>query len=203
MNKNKVVVKINGVEYTLMGEDTEDYLFSIANYVDKKVKEILTSNPKHNTTSSAVLTALTVTDEMFKLKREIEQIKKTTTIPSEKLKELEGKYNELYKQYVNVVEENDKIKDGIDEMMNREQQYIERINLFQAELEKNSKEYEALLKENAYLRERNNEVEQELKETKEMLNSLKEELLESQIELVKVRKDLKDFKDMQNRRRTV
>ncbi|WDC83562.1 cell division protein ZapA [Caloramator sp. mosi_1] len=41
---NKVVVKINGVEYTLMGEDTEDYLFSIANFVDKKIKEILSSN---------------------------------------------------------------------------------------------------------------------------------------------------------------
>ncbi|CDF58468.1 cell division protein ZapA [Thermobrachium celere] len=200
---NKVVVKINGVEYTLMGEDTEDYLFSIANYVDKKVKEILTSNPKHNTTSSAVLTALTVTDEMFKLKRQMENIKKSTVIPNERLKEVEEKYKALYEEYKKLVEENSVLKESMNEIQQKEKENVEYFNKLKEEYDNKIKEYEALLRENAYLRERNEQAEVELKETKEMLNSMKEQLLESQIELVRLKKDLKDFKELQTKKRSV
>ncbi|MCX7694977.1 MAG: cell division protein ZapA [Caloramator sp.] len=200
---NKVVVKINGVEYTLMGEDSEDYLFSIANFVDKKIKEILSSNPKHNTTSSAVLTALTVTDEMFKLKKEMEKLRQSTVVPTEKLREAEERYRTLYEEFKKVIEENNSAKSKLQEVSLKEKEYSEGINKLKAEYEEKIKEYEALLKENAFLRERNEEAERELKETKEMLNSVKEQLLESQIELVRVKKDLKDFKELQSKKRSV
>lgn len=203
MGKNKVTVKINDTEYTLMGDDSEEYLFSIANHVDKKIREILSSNPKHSPTSSAVLTALTITDEMFKLKKEVENIKNNYSVPTEKLKELEDKYKSLYNEYVNINNENKKIKDSLNESLLREKENIEKIHQLQVELQKSIKEYEALLKENAFLRERNEEVEIQLKETREMLTSVKEQLLESQIELVKVKKDLKDFKELQIKKRTV
>lgn len=200
---NKVVVKINGVEYTLMGEDSEDYLFSIANFVDKKIKEILSSNPKHNTTSSAVLTALTVTDEMFKLKKEMEKLRQSTVVPTEKLREAEERYRALYEEFKRVVDENNSAKSKLEEVVLKEREYSEGINRLKADYEEKIKEYEALLKENACLRERNEEAERELKETKEMLSSVKEQLLESQIELVRVKKDLKDFKELQSKKRSV
>ncbi|WDU82136.1 cell division protein ZapA [Caloramator sp. Dgby_cultured_2] len=63
--KNKVNVKINGCEYTLTGTESEEYLFSLANFVDKRIREIRRNNINHNDTSAAVLTALLIADELL------------------------------------------------------------------------------------------------------------------------------------------
>jgi cell division protein ZapA len=63
-----------------------------------------------------------------------------------------------------------------------------------------SEEYEKLLKESAYLREQNEALENKLLENNTYIQNLKDQLLENQIELVKVRKD---FKEIQTKKRSV
>lgn len=74
-DKNKVSVKIHGYEYKLVSDDSREYMQSIANYVDDRMTEISESNKKLSTAMVAVLTALNVADDHFKLKEEFEKVK--------------------------------------------------------------------------------------------------------------------------------
>lgn len=197
MSRNKVIVRINGAEYTLMGEETEDYLFSIANYVDKKVREVLYSNPKHSTTSAAVLTSLTLTNDLFKIKNELEMAKKSVKEPEEKSKKLQNEYDELYSQYLTLLKEFEEFK----EEGNNKDQSINELKAGYDELYesfiKKGEDFEALLKENAYLKQQNADLEEKVSENLQNISNLKDQLLENQIELVQVKKD---FKDTQNKK---
>ena len=80
--KNKVEVRIAGCDYTLVGNESEEYIQKIGLYVDKKMNEILKANNKLSTSMAAVLTAINVADEFFKtyeseesLREELEQCK--------------------------------------------------------------------------------------------------------------------------------
>ncbi|SKA89019.1 cell division protein ZapA [Caloramator quimbayensis] len=200
MPKNKVAVRINGAEYVLTGDESEAYLFSIANYIDKKIKETLSNNPKHSNSSAAVLAALTVADELFKIKKEIENIKKTINEPEEKLSKIKAEYDELYNAYAAMAREYEEYKssqEGITEDINAlKTQYEE---LYSSYLLRNE-EFDNLEKENAYLKEQNDIIQSELEKSREEIANLKDELLENQIELVRVKKELKD---LQNRKRNI
>lgn len=64
--KNKVTVIVYGQEYTLSGDMPREYIMKIADHVDAKMKEVGegTTQP---TSSVAVLAAMLVADEYFKL----------------------------------------------------------------------------------------------------------------------------------------
>lgn len=68
MEKNRVVLKISGMEYSIKGHGTEEYLHRLGLYVDKKMTEILRNNNRLSTHMAAILTALNVADEMMKTK---------------------------------------------------------------------------------------------------------------------------------------
>lgn len=200
MPKNKVIVRINGSEYTLMGEDSEDYLFSIANYVDKKVKEVLVSNTKHSTTSAAVLTSLTLADDLFKARREIEMQKSSLRVPEEKIKEFQKEYDQLQLSYMGVCKEYEDYKQTQENKEEDLSNLKEEYNRIYLSFMEKSDEYEKLLKENTYVKEQNLALENKLLENDTHIQNLKDQLLENQIELVKVRKD---YKDIQSKKRSV
>lgn len=72
---NKVTVDVNGIDYNLKGEETEEYLIKLGKQVDGKIKKILALNEKLSTTSASILTAINATDEYFKAVKELEGIK--------------------------------------------------------------------------------------------------------------------------------
>lgn len=73
---NKVTVDINGIDYNLKGEETEEYLIKLGKQVDGKVKKILSLNDKLSTTSASILTAINATDEYLKAAAQLDDIKK-------------------------------------------------------------------------------------------------------------------------------
>lgn len=200
MPRNKVVVRINGSEYTLTGDESEDYLFSIANFVDKKLKEVLFSNPKHSTTSAAVLTSLTLASSIFKMKNDMEMLKDSIREPQERNREIQGQYEKLYQDYESLkneyaayVEEQTTKEVALSELKNGYDELYENYA-------KRNEEFEKLLKENAYLKQHNEELETKLSENQNYISNLKDQLLENQIELVRVKKD---FKDIQGKKRSI
>jgi cell division protein ZapA (FtsZ GTPase activity inhibitor) len=62
--KNKV--NICNQPYTIIGEESDEYIQKLANMVDKKMKEILNTNERISVTMAAVLTALDFCDENLK-----------------------------------------------------------------------------------------------------------------------------------------
>lgn len=70
MSKIKTTVRIGGKEYTMAGNDSEEYIHRVAIYVDRKMSQIEESNNNLSTTMLAVLTCLNITDELLKLREE-------------------------------------------------------------------------------------------------------------------------------------
>jgi cell division protein ZapA len=85
--KSKVAVEIMGHQYTMVGEEPEEYLHSIAVHVDKKMKELNKKSSIMNNAMLAVLTALNIADDYFKLKRELEIALKEANKPEKELED--------------------------------------------------------------------------------------------------------------------
>lgn len=87
MDKTKTIVLIDGKEYTITGEESAEYIHRVALYVNKKIKDMQTQNPKLNNNQLTVLTAINIADDYIKMsdelnsvKRELEALKKGTTL---------------------------------------------------------------------------------------------------------------------------
>ncbi len=80
--RNKVEVRILGKDYTLVGVESDEYIQKVGLYIDKKMNEVMRANNKLSTSMAAVLTAINVADDLFKVqeneqnqKKEIEQLR--------------------------------------------------------------------------------------------------------------------------------
>ena len=67
-NKTTTTVKILGNEYTIRSEAKETYIQEIAEYVNSKMQEISSSLSTSKPLQIAVLAAVHIADELFRLK---------------------------------------------------------------------------------------------------------------------------------------
>jgi len=74
--KSRAVVEIFGEEYTIRGDAPQDYLAMLANYIDKKMKQVASRQPQLPLTKIAVLTALNIADEMSRLQEDYDTLVK-------------------------------------------------------------------------------------------------------------------------------
>jgi cell division protein ZapA len=72
--KNRVTVDIYGQQYRMVGKASLSHLKSVANYVDDKMRQIAGGNARLDTAKLAVLAAINIADEFFKLKEEYEEL---------------------------------------------------------------------------------------------------------------------------------
>lgn len=64
--KNVVQVQIFGHSYTIRGEAGQDYITSVAAYVDRKMRDITEKLPVASLSKVAILASLNIADELFK-----------------------------------------------------------------------------------------------------------------------------------------
>ncbi len=81
--KIRTNVKIYGSEYLIESDDSEEYVQKVAFYVDKAMKAASAKDIRLSTTLAAVLTAINVADERFKLLDENEKLKTRVALLSE------------------------------------------------------------------------------------------------------------------------
>lgn len=72
--KNRLTVEIYGQQYKLSGKASINHMRMVAGYVDDKMNEIARGNQRLDTAKLAVLTAVNITDEYFRLRREYEEL---------------------------------------------------------------------------------------------------------------------------------
>lgn len=63
----RVQVDIFGDQYTVKGQDSEAHVRMVAQYVDKKIRNIAGRNPRLSSAKLAVLTAMNIADELKKM----------------------------------------------------------------------------------------------------------------------------------------
>ena len=64
--KNKVVVDIAGSDYTIVAEESQEYILRTAGEVDASLREMLVQNPKMSISMAAVLCCINFCDKAFK-----------------------------------------------------------------------------------------------------------------------------------------
>ena len=68
--RNKLTVQIANKDYTLVSEESREYMLEVSYYVDRQMKRIKGLNNFMSTNMVAVLTAVNLVDELFKTKRD-------------------------------------------------------------------------------------------------------------------------------------
>ncbi|MBM7870073.1 cell division protein ZapA [Clostridium pascui] len=199
---NIVTVRINGVEYNLKGDEREEYLHKVAGYVDKKVRELIESNPKLSTSSASILTAINTVDEYLKKQEEVHEAFEIVKKKEEQEKN--------YKQEIDILKQKIlQLEAYVEELtvVLEEPKYKEQLEVKEKELEVTVKEIENITKEREVLQEtckkymeENNILKAECKEYKFQVQShkyktidLQNRLIEAQVELAKAKRQSYPF----------
>lgn len=72
--ETRVEVEIFGEYYVLKGEEQEEYLRLLAQFVNKKMRQVITRNPSLGQAKGAILTALNIADDLMKLQKEYDEL---------------------------------------------------------------------------------------------------------------------------------
>jgi cell division protein ZapA len=88
VQKNKVQVRIAGKDYALVGVESDEYIQKVGLYIDKKMNEVMRNNNKLSTSLAAVLTAVNVADDYFKIYESEANFKKQLSEALNELKTL-------------------------------------------------------------------------------------------------------------------
>ncbi len=70
--KNKLEVEIGGQCLSVASEDDEKYVAELADFVDKKMREVAQRGKAAGTLAVAILAALNIADELHKVRKEQE-----------------------------------------------------------------------------------------------------------------------------------
>jgi len=88
-NSNQTVeVKIYNQTYTIKGDGDGEYIQQLADYVDRRMKEISSGTLTADSLRVAILTALNIADELYKMRCKLEQLDSTLTERSAECSEL-------------------------------------------------------------------------------------------------------------------
>ena len=66
MSRNKTIVRIDGQDYTLAGEESVVYMHEVASLVDERMVELRKRCVHFSTAMTAVLAAVNIAEELFK-----------------------------------------------------------------------------------------------------------------------------------------
>lgn len=72
--ENRVEVEIFGEYYTLKGDSTKEEMLGLAQFVNRKMKQLADRNTRLSKSQTAVLAALNIADELKKLQEEHENL---------------------------------------------------------------------------------------------------------------------------------
>ena len=80
-----VKVEIFGQVYNIKGKDDQNYIRELAAFVDAKMKDVQKGTGTSDPHRVAILTALTISDELFRLLRQHGALEKTAQTAAERL----------------------------------------------------------------------------------------------------------------------
>ena len=108
----KVTININGMNYNLTGEKDEKYLQGVANFVDGRIKEIISKKANLSTTAATVLAAVNIADELYECDLELDKAIKDKNDIDDENALLKKKLDEINLQLENALKEKVNVKDN-------------------------------------------------------------------------------------------
>lgn len=195
---NKVIVKINGSEYPMVGPKSEEHMLRVARYVDQEIRKITTANPKLSTSSASILSAINIADVFFEccdeneeLLKENEELNKKVGTGEEELK-LEMKKLELSLQGKAKSEEDLKTKiDELNKLIEEQKSKISKLENDVQSKEKQIKDHKVEVDE---LKELTKIAEEKARVAEQMSSKFQNDAYRVQLEKIEIENELKFFK---------
>lgn len=134
--KNKIEVVINGKVYTLVGNESEEYIQRVALYIDKKMNEIKNAEASKTLSTSmiAILTSINVADDLFKLSESMNHLEKRMKDLEKVLEDKNKQIKSYQSELANLRKENRELRDTISkqevEIKKSQMELEEYINIF-------------------------------------------------------------------------
>ena len=195
---NKVIVKINGSEYPMVGPKSEEHMLRVARYVDQEIRKITTANPKLSTSSASILSAINIADVFFEccneneeLLKDNEELNKKVGTGEEELK-LEMKKLELSLQGKAKSEEDLKTKiDELNKLIEEQKSKISKLENDIQSKDKQIKEYKVEVDE---LKDLTKIAEEKARVAEQMSSKFQNDAYRVQLEKIEIENELKFFK---------
>ena len=74
--KTRLTVSIYGKNYTIVGDESSEYIRTLAGYVEEKMHRIAQGNARLDTGRLAILSAINIADDYFRLRQKVEELEK-------------------------------------------------------------------------------------------------------------------------------
>lgn len=84
-SRTKVKVEIGGREYAIRADATPDYTRRCANFVDRTVRDLTRQAGLVDPHRAVILAALSLADQLFKVRQEVEQLRGESAERAEEL----------------------------------------------------------------------------------------------------------------------
>ena len=75
MNRNRIKVRICGLEYPLITDDDVEYVQSVAREVERQMEDLMHGNNRISPTDAAVLTAMSCCDDELKASQAVDELR--------------------------------------------------------------------------------------------------------------------------------
>ncbi|WIV11400.1 cell division protein ZapA [Proteiniborus sp. MB09-C3] len=170
-NKERVIVNINGQEFSVLGNESEEYIMSIAKIVDDNIKEIMKKNKRLSQTMAAILAAFNMADKYTKTMNEL---------------------NELNENVVEPLKEFEQVKNDLDNSNNKLRGLKDECSGYKDELLQSKREIENLNKIIRQHEQNLKKKDDELDRVNKSVDDLQNKLFEDQVEMVQLRKELRE-----------
>ena len=184
MEHNRVKVKIYGQEYVIAGEMSREDIIKVAAYVDNKMMEITDAAKAAGAVPSniAVLSAVNITSEYFKMLEEMEDLKRMNFQLEKDAQHYVQLWDESKKNYMDYKEETQAIVLQKDELMNQ-------LRARDMEIQQLKAVAEAAKTQAA------NSMEEVVKEIEDKCRELENSFFDLQMENLQLKRELEKYKN--------
>ena len=186
-----ITVKINGMEYNLRGEENDEYLQMIGQYVDNKINSLMFKNSKISRPDATILAAINLGDEVFKNKEAYERANENYKMIVKEQKDLISEVEGLKRDLQAAKQENEDLKkasaeDSEIEKLGDEVTYLkEQLELMDQVVQELKKDNQKQMTFNKKLLSENNNLRYEQIARVRQLEQLSHEIEEKNLQLMK------------------
>ncbi len=112
-NSNKVEVIIDGIKYTLVADANQDRTVKVAKYVNDKIEEMKSGNPKLNQNMLYTLTLMNITGELFEMNDKYDALVEESKEPIQRFRTISEEVEKVTEEKDELVLSIEKLKDDL------------------------------------------------------------------------------------------
>jgi len=192
---NKVVVRILGSEYNIVGKNPEQ-MKNVARYVDGEMNKVREGNPKLSSLTTTIVACLNIADELFdccheneELHNELKSLKEGMAKPSEEVQSEVNKISsELDQKELEIMEKDYRIEE-LDEQIKEKSEKIENLSKTTEEMKLELEKYMAEIKS---LKEENEEAKQRAEAAESIASQWQNKTYDYQLKYAELENQLKN-----------